>query len=48
MNVDRLKGTLRVEANGNDHVLTVIDVGGVRTGSLICRENSMPLARMAM
>jgi len=51
LNLDRLKGTLRVaavEANGNDHVLTVIDVGGVRAGSLVCWENYMPLARMAM
>lgn len=37
-----------VWANGNDHLLTVIDVGGVRIGSLICWENYMPLARMAM
>ena len=37
-----------VWANGNDHLLTVIDVGGVRVGSLICWENYMPLARMAM
>ncbi len=35
-------------ANGNDHLLTVIDVGGVKVGSLICWENYMPLARMAM
>ena len=37
-----------VWGNGNDHLLTVIDVGGVRIGSLICWENYMPLARMAM
>ena len=37
-----------VWGNGNDHLLTVIDVGGVRVGSLICWENYMPLARMAM
>jgi len=37
-----------VWANGNDHLLTVIDVGGVTVGSLICWENYMPLARMAM
>ena len=35
-------------ANGNDHLLTVVDIGGVRVGSLICWENYMPLARMAM
>jgi nitrilase len=37
-----------VWANGTDHLLTVIDVGGIRVGSLICWENYMPLARMAM
>ena len=37
-----------VWANGNDHLLTVIEVGGVKIGSLICWENYMPLARMAM
>ena len=37
-----------VWANGNDHLLTVIDVSGVKVGSLICWENYMPLARMAM
>ncbi len=37
-----------VWANGNDHLLTVIDIGGVKVGSLICWENYMPLARMAM
>ncbi len=35
-------------ANGNHHLLTVIDVCGVKVGSLICWENYMPLARMAM
>lgn len=37
-----------VWANGNDHLLTVIDIGGVTVGSLICWENYMPLARVAM
>jgi nitrilase len=37
-----------VWANGNDHLLTVIEIGGVKVGSLICWENYMPLARMAM
>ncbi|HUF97596.1 MAG TPA: nitrilase-related carbon-nitrogen hydrolase, partial [Ilumatobacter sp.] len=37
-----------VWANGNDHLLTVIDVGGATVGSLICWENYMPLARTAM
>jgi nitrilase len=37
-----------VWGNGNDHLLTVIDVGGVTVGSLICWENYMPLARVAM
>jgi len=37
-----------VWGQGNDHLLTVIDVGGVTVGSLICWENYMPLARMAM
>lgn len=37
-----------VWANGYDHLLTVVDIGGVRVGSLICWENYMPLARMAM
>ena len=37
-----------VWGNGHDHLLTVIDVGGVTVGSLICWENYMPLARMAM
>ncbi len=37
-----------VWANGNEHLLTVVDIGGVKVGSLICWENYMPLARMAM
>ncbi|MEQ1873851.1 MAG: carbon-nitrogen hydrolase family protein [Ilumatobacteraceae bacterium] len=37
-----------VWGNGNDHLLTVVDIHGVRVGSLICWENYMPLARMAM
>jgi nitrilase len=37
-----------VWGNGNDHLLTVVDIGGVRVGSLICWENYMPLARVAM
>jgi nitrilase len=37
-----------VWGQGNDHVLTVVDIGSVRVGSLICWENYMPLARMAM
>ena len=37
-----------VWANGQDHLLTVVDVGGVRIGALICWENYMPLARAAM
>ncbi|MDO9174838.1 MAG: carbon-nitrogen hydrolase family protein [Actinomycetota bacterium] len=37
-----------VWANGNDHLLTVVDIGGVRVGALICWENYMPLARTAM
>jgi len=34
--------------NGHDHLLTVVDIKGVRVGSLICWENYMPLARAAM
>ena len=34
--------------NGQGELLTTVDVGGVRVGSLICWENYMPLARAAM
>ena len=34
--------------NGQDEILTTVDVNGVRVGSLICWENYMPLARAAM
>lgn len=37
-----------VWANGQGPMLTVIDIGGVRVGSLICWENYMPLARAAL
>jgi nitrilase len=37
-----------VWGNGQGDLLTVVDVDGVRVGSLICWENYMPLARMAM
>ena len=37
-----------VWGNGQKSLLTVVDVGGVRVGSLICWENYMPLARAAM
>jgi nitrilase len=37
-----------VWGNGNDHLLRVVDMGGVKVGSLICWENYMPLARVAM
>jgi nitrilase len=37
-----------VWGNGNDHLLTTVDIDGVRVGSLICWENYMPLARAAM
>jgi len=37
-----------VWGNGQDHLLTVVDIGGVRVGGLICWENYMPLARVAM
>lgn len=37
-----------VWANGQGPMLTVIDIGGVRVGALICWENYMPLARTAM
>jgi nitrilase len=35
-------------APGQDDLLTVVDMDGVRVGSLICWENYMPLARAAM
>ncbi len=35
-------------ANGQGSMLTVVDMGGVKVGSLICWENYMPLARAAM
>lgn len=37
-----------VWANGQDHVLATVSIRGVRVGALICWENYMPLARMAM
>lgn len=37
-----------VWANRQGPMLTVIDIGGVKVGSLICRENYMPLARAAL
>lgn len=37
-----------VWANGQGPMLTVVDIGGVRVGALICWENYMPLARTAM
>ncbi len=37
-----------VWANGQGPMLTVIDIGGVKVGSLICWENYMPLARTAL
>ena len=37
-----------VWANGQGPVLTVVDIGGVKVGSLICWENYMPLARAAL
>jgi nitrilase len=37
-----------VWANGTGPLLTVVDVGGVRVGSLICWEAYMPLARAAL
>jgi nitrilase len=41
-------GERLVWAQGQDSVLTVVDIGGVRVGSLICWENYMPLARAAL
>ena len=37
-----------VWANGQGPLLTVVDIGGLKVGSLICWENYMPLARTAM
>jgi nitrilase len=37
-----------VWGHGQDHVLTTVDMDGVRVGALICWENYMPLARLAM
>lgn len=37
-----------VWGNGHSDLLTTIDIDGVRVGSLICWENYMPLARVAM
>jgi len=37
-----------VWANGQGPMLTVVDIGGVRVGSLICWEVYMPLARAAL
>ena len=37
-----------VWGNGHSELLTTVDVDGVRVGSLICWENYMPLARVAM
>jgi nitrilase len=37
-----------VWGNGTDHLLTIVDIHGLRVGSLICWENYMPLARAAM
>ena len=37
-----------VWANGQGSLLTVVDIRGVKVGSLICWENYMPLARAAL
>jgi len=37
-----------VWSNGQGPMLTVVDIGGVKVGSLICWENYMPLARAAL
>lgn len=37
-----------VWGEGQEHLLTVVEMDGVRVGSLICWENYMPLARAAM
>lgn len=34
--------------NGHDHLLPIVTIDGVRVASLICWENYMPLARVAM
>jgi nitrilase len=41
-------GERLVWGNGQGPVLTVVDVRGVKVGALICWENYMPLARVAM
>ncbi len=41
-------GERLVWGNGQGPMLTVVDIGGVRVGSLICWENYMPLARAAL
>jgi nitrilase len=41
-------GERLIWGNGQTHLLTTVDLGGVRIGSLICWENYMPLARAAM
>ncbi len=37
-----------VWSNGQGPMLTVVDIGGVKVGALICWENYMPLARAAL
>ena len=37
-----------VWGNGHSDLLTIVNIDGVRVGSLICWENYMPLARVAM
>ena len=37
-----------VWGNAHDELLTVVDIDGARVGALICWENYMPLARVAM
>lgn len=37
-----------VWAHAQDHLLTVVEIDGVRVASLICWENYMPLARQAL
>jgi nitrilase len=41
-------GERLIWAPGQESVLTVVDIRGVRVGSLICWENYMPLARAAL